>query len=411
MSRIPTSLALWRDLRLVELSAATIVAVNNMSLKPGQEQFLAPISYGVAGTVSTRRPSWQRVVLDGDEVVGFVSANFDPEAPQDYFRSVLWRINVDADDQGRGVGRFAVEKLIEEARARGMSHVNVIYEAGEGGPRPSSSASASPRSARPNTARSSRRSASDPLRLPLHATRPPAIQTGGGASNSPPPSRPRRLVAVAVVDGLPPVGRFASSMLELLRTMLGPAGRDSATMAELTGCLVSHNESLRIFLRQHARRAMPLTRSSAMRNSDRILGDRHRMDIVEVSAPVGRHRPSRPRSARGFHPTRRFAAPREIGRIKVIRRSWVSLPDASGDLVEAASAGGLVACVSAARHRGWWLPEGIDERLHLRFAPHARSAAVAGVAHWTTAIAPTPATGLVESPEDALAHIAACLDV
>jgi diamine N-acetyltransferase len=122
------------DLRLVELSAATIVAVNNMSLKPGQEQFLAPISYAVAGTVANPATAWQRVVLDGDDVVGFVSANFDLEATQDYFRSVLWRINVDADDQGRGVGRFAVAKLIEEARDRGMSHVNVIYEAGSGGP-------------------------------------------------------------------------------------------------------------------------------------------------------------------------------------------------------------------------------------------------------------------------------------
>lgn len=122
------------ELRLVELSAATIVAVNAMSLKPGQEQFLAPTSYAVAAAVVNPATSWQRVVLDDNEVVGFVSANFDPEAPQEHFRSVLWRINVDADDQGRGVGRFAVEKLLEEARERGMDHVDVIYEAGEEGP-------------------------------------------------------------------------------------------------------------------------------------------------------------------------------------------------------------------------------------------------------------------------------------
>jgi diamine N-acetyltransferase len=122
------------ELRLVELSAATIVAVNAMSLKPGQEQFLAPTSYAVAAAVINPATAWQRVVLDDNEVVGFVSANFDPEAPHEHFRSVLWRINVDADDQGRGVGRFAVEKLLDEARERGMDHVNVIYEAGEGGP-------------------------------------------------------------------------------------------------------------------------------------------------------------------------------------------------------------------------------------------------------------------------------------
>ncbi|GAA1169638.1 GNAT family N-acetyltransferase [Microbacterium oxydans] len=122
------------ELRMVKLSAATIVAVNNLSLKPGQEQFLAPVSYGIAATVINPQTSWQRVILDGNEVVGFVSANFDDEAPEEHFRSVLWRINVDADDQGRGVGRFAVEALIDEARERGVDHVNVIYEAGEDGP-------------------------------------------------------------------------------------------------------------------------------------------------------------------------------------------------------------------------------------------------------------------------------------
>ena len=122
------------ELRLEELSAATIVAVNTLSLKPGQEQFLAPVSYGVAATVVDPRTTWQRVVLDGDEVVGFVSANLDAESSNEHFRSVLWRINVDADEQRRGVGRFAVESLISEARERGMDHVDVIYEAGEEGP-------------------------------------------------------------------------------------------------------------------------------------------------------------------------------------------------------------------------------------------------------------------------------------
>lgn len=122
------------DLRLEELSAATIVAVNSMSLKPGQEQFLAPVSYGMAATVANPRTSWQRVVLAGNDVVGFISANFDPDEPNEYFRSVLWRINVDADDQRRGIGRFAIQALLEEARARGMDHVDVIYEIGDFGP-------------------------------------------------------------------------------------------------------------------------------------------------------------------------------------------------------------------------------------------------------------------------------------
>lgn len=122
------------ELRLVELSAETIVAVNNLSLKPGQEQFLAPVSYGIAATVLDPSSTWQRVVIGDEGVVGFISASFGGETTIDYLDSVLWRINVDADDQRRGVGRFAVTALLEEARSRGFDHVNVIYEAGEGGP-------------------------------------------------------------------------------------------------------------------------------------------------------------------------------------------------------------------------------------------------------------------------------------
>lgn len=122
------------ELHLEELSAATIVAVNNLSLRPGQEQFLAPLSYGIASSVMNPQTTWQRVVLDGGDVVGFISANFDPESPIEHFRSVLWRINVDADDQGRGVGRYAVQSLLEEARRRTFTVLDVIYEPGEGGP-------------------------------------------------------------------------------------------------------------------------------------------------------------------------------------------------------------------------------------------------------------------------------------
>ncbi|HYJ51239.1 MAG TPA: DUF559 domain-containing protein [Microbacterium sp.] len=98
------------------------------------------------------------------------------------------------------------------------------------------------------------------------------------------------------------------------------------------------------------------------------------------------------------------------GWVRVVRRVWLAGPTAATELVIAASVGAHIACVSAARRRKWWLPEEIDQRLHLRFAPHSRSAAFDGVAHWTTSIAPAPVYGLVESPEDTLAHLAGCLD-
>ena len=48
------------DLRLEELSAANISAVNGLSLKPGQEQFVAPESYSAAAAVIDPGAAWQR---------------------------------------------------------------------------------------------------------------------------------------------------------------------------------------------------------------------------------------------------------------------------------------------------------------------------------------------------------------
>lgn len=122
------------ELTLEELSARNIVAANNLSMKPGQEQFIAPVSYSVAASVINPATSWQRVVLLDGQVAGFIHGNFDPESEHEEFRACIWRINVDADAQGQGVGKFAAHALAEEARSRGFDRITVIWEPGEGGP-------------------------------------------------------------------------------------------------------------------------------------------------------------------------------------------------------------------------------------------------------------------------------------
>lgn len=122
------------ELRLEELSAATIVAVNSLGLKPGQEQFVTPVSYSAAAAVVPQESAWQRVILQGDRVIGFIHANFDPDAQREEFRAALWRINVDAQAQGLGAGRFAVSELVAEARRRGVDRLTVLWERGADGP-------------------------------------------------------------------------------------------------------------------------------------------------------------------------------------------------------------------------------------------------------------------------------------
>jgi GNAT superfamily N-acetyltransferase len=123
------------DLRLEELSAKNIVEANALSMKPGQEHFIEPVSYAMAGPFLDPGNNWSRVVVDGDDkVVAFLMANFDPNAHEEEFRSCIWRMNVAANTQGKGVGRFAVVAAATEAKKRGFSRLTVIWEPGEDGP-------------------------------------------------------------------------------------------------------------------------------------------------------------------------------------------------------------------------------------------------------------------------------------
>lgn len=122
------------EMRLEELSASNIAAANNLSLKPGQEQFIAPVSYSAETTVIDPAAVWQRVALLDDKVVGFIHGNFDPDNDHEEFRACIWRINVDADVQGKGVGRFLALALAEEARTRGVARITVMWEPGSEGP-------------------------------------------------------------------------------------------------------------------------------------------------------------------------------------------------------------------------------------------------------------------------------------
>jgi diamine N-acetyltransferase len=120
-------------LRLAELTPDNLPAAVKMPLKPGQEEFVAPVVMSVAEAY-VNPTAWPRVVLDGDEVVGFVLGNFDADNEVPAFRAGIWRLNVHADAQGRGVGRFAVEQVAAEARARGFARITVLWVPGDGGP-------------------------------------------------------------------------------------------------------------------------------------------------------------------------------------------------------------------------------------------------------------------------------------
>ena len=110
----------------------------------------------------------------------------------------------------------------------------------------------------------------------------------------------------------------------------------------------------------------------------------------------------------GFTVGVRRAAVR-TGTVRRVRRDWLAVDSAPADLLTAAENAGSLTCISAARRRGWWMPDDVPEGIHIRLDPHASSPVTDVTAHWTLRIAPAPGYGLLDSVEDTLAHLALCL--
>ncbi|MEV0223277.1 GNAT family N-acetyltransferase [Streptomyces sp. NPDC050704] len=128
------------DLRLEQVTPDNIDAACRLTVRPDQERFVSPVVKSLAEAYVQPDVAWPRLILDGEEPVGFVMAFFDvrfaPENPDDRPRSGLWRLNIADGRQGCGYGRFAVESVCEEIRRRGQSRVTVTWAEGEGGPEP-----------------------------------------------------------------------------------------------------------------------------------------------------------------------------------------------------------------------------------------------------------------------------------
>ncbi|MFC6539705.1 GNAT family N-acetyltransferase [Nonomuraea salmonea] len=107
-----------------------------MRVRPDQERLVGPVMKSLAEAYVYPANAWPRLILDGDEAVGFFMAfiDIDWNGKGVDFRSGLWRLNVAADAQGRGVGRFAVASVAAELRRRGSTRLYVTWHPGDDGP-------------------------------------------------------------------------------------------------------------------------------------------------------------------------------------------------------------------------------------------------------------------------------------
>ncbi|MEU8616303.1 GNAT family N-acetyltransferase [Streptomyces sp. NPDC048623] len=124
--------------RLEPVTPATLDAALGLRVHPHQQDDVAPVVRSLAEAYAYGETAWPRLIFDGDEVVGFLMAFVDiqwnaEQEPADR-RSGLWRLNIGAEHQGKGYGRFAVGAVREELRRRGARQLYVTWHRGEHGP-------------------------------------------------------------------------------------------------------------------------------------------------------------------------------------------------------------------------------------------------------------------------------------
>ncbi|TRV81376.1 GNAT family N-acetyltransferase [Streptomyces sp. 130] len=124
--------------RLAEITADNVDAAIALRVRPDQEHLVEPVATSLAEAYVHQAVAWPRLVLDGDRLVGFLMAfldiHFENDAGEHHIRSGLWRLNIAADEQGRGHGRFAVESVAAEIRRRGGTRMYVTWHPGDDGP-------------------------------------------------------------------------------------------------------------------------------------------------------------------------------------------------------------------------------------------------------------------------------------
>ena len=127
-----------RGMRLEKVTPRNYEAALALSVRSEQADLVAPVVKSLAEAYVFPDHAWPRLIYDDDRLVGFLMAFFDirwePDRDPDDLRSGLWRLNIAADAQRHGYGRFAVEAVCGEIRARGGTRAYVSWVPRVGGP-------------------------------------------------------------------------------------------------------------------------------------------------------------------------------------------------------------------------------------------------------------------------------------
>jgi len=126
------------EVTLREITAETVIAVVRLSVAESQKGFVASNAVSLAQALFAPE-AWYRAIYCADQLAGFVmladeSLRTPPPAAPDIG---VWRLMIDHAFQRRGVGRAAMQRVVEHVRAKGLfTTLELYYVPGPGCPEP-----------------------------------------------------------------------------------------------------------------------------------------------------------------------------------------------------------------------------------------------------------------------------------
>lgn len=127
------------DVSLREITEANHAEVEGLRVSPVQQHYVASVSQSFADAAANpnARP-WMRAVYSGPTAVGFVmiADGVSEEYPEYMGPYFLWRLLIDEKWQRQGIGRAALDLVVDYVRTRpGASNLRTSVSPGsEGSP-------------------------------------------------------------------------------------------------------------------------------------------------------------------------------------------------------------------------------------------------------------------------------------
>ncbi|MGF1524474.1 MAG: GNAT family N-acetyltransferase [Leptolyngbyaceae cyanobacterium] len=119
---------------LREITADTVHQITDLTVKQDQKHFVASNAVSLAQALF-HEEAWYRAIYEDESPAGFVmlydeTLRTDPPAEP---KISLWRFMVDAQFQRRGIGKAALELVIDYVRSRGVfTSLTTSYVPGPG---------------------------------------------------------------------------------------------------------------------------------------------------------------------------------------------------------------------------------------------------------------------------------------